>query len=220
VRYFADRLPSRELWRLFPDFRHQAAFLDIETTGLAAPEITTIALYDGRRIRYYIHGHNLDRFPDDIRGYSLIITYNGKTFDVPLIESFFRIRLDQAHLDLRYVLKSMGYSGGLKHCERQAGISRGDLAGVDGWFAVLLWHDYQRTRNPKALETLLAYNIEDVVNLEKLMVLAFNRKIKGLAHPLLSPLPAPDPPELPFSPDPATIDRLRHAATRFGYSGY
>lgn len=29
VRYFADRLPSRELWRLFPDFRHQAAFPDI-----------------------------------------------------------------------------------------------------------------------------------------------------------------------------------------------
>ena len=91
---------------------------------------------------------------------------------------------------------------------------------MDGWFAVLLWHDYQRTQNPKALETLLAYNIEDVVNLEKLMVLAFNWKIKHLAHPLLSPLPAPDPPEPPFSPDPATIDRLRHVATRFGYSGY
>jgi len=56
---------------------------------------------------------------------------------------------------LRYVLKSLGYSGGLKSCEKALGLDRGDLDGVDGYFAVLLWRDYQKKHNEKALETLL-----------------------------------------------------------------
>ncbi|MFC1579690.1 exonuclease, partial [Thermodesulfobacteriota bacterium] len=50
--YFSDRLPSNQLWRLFPDFRHSIAYVDIETTGLDSwgNEITTIALYDGKSI--------------------------------------------------------------------------------------------------------------------------------------------------------------------------
>ena len=79
--------------------------------------------------------------------------------------------LDQAHIDLRYVLASLGYKGGLKKCETALGIDRGDLDGVDGSLAVLLWEEYRKTGSPKALDTLLAYNIEDVVNLETLMVL-------------------------------------------------
>jgi uncharacterized protein YprB with RNaseH-like and TPR domain len=67
--------------------------------------------------------------------------------------------LNQVHVDLRYVLTCFGYTGGLKGCERKAGIDRGDLEGVDGYFSVLLWHEYQRNKNDKALETLLAYNI-------------------------------------------------------------
>jgi hypothetical protein len=33
------------------------------------------------------------------------------------------------------------------------------LIDVDGFFAVLLWWDFKRNKNQKALETLLAYNI-------------------------------------------------------------
>jgi len=94
------------------------------------------------------------------------------------MESYFGIELDQVHLDLRYNLRSLGYTGGLKGCERKAGIDRGDLEGVDGYFAVLLWDDYQRNKNEKALKSLLAYNIQDVVNLETLMVLSYNLKLK------------------------------------------
>ena len=46
-KYFSDKLPSKELWRLYHDFQQVAAFLDIETTGLFGGDITTIALYDG-----------------------------------------------------------------------------------------------------------------------------------------------------------------------------
>ena len=100
----------------------------------------------------------------------VIITYNGKSFDVPFIERYFDIQLNQAHIDLRYILASLGYKGGLKSCEIQLGFNRGDLTDIDGFFAVLLWYDYLKNRNEKALETLLAYNIQDVLTLEMLMV--------------------------------------------------
>ena len=209
AKYFANRLSSKAVWRLFTDFRKSAAYVDIETTGLYDPDITTIALYDGNTIKHYVNGQNLAQFKKDISRYKLLVTYNGKTFDIPIIENYFGIKLDQAHIDLRYVLKSLGYSGGLKSCEKQLGISRGDLDGVDGYFAVLLWNDYCKNKNIKALETLLSYNIEDVVNLEKIMVMAFNQKIKYFNHIHINPLSDPKQPEIPFSPDMATIDQIR-----------
>jgi hypothetical protein len=106
-------------------------------------------------------------------------------------------------------LKSLGYSGGLKKCEKAMGIDRGDLSGVDGYFAVLLWHDYQQNQNEKALETLLAYNIEDVVNLEILMVIAYNMKVEGTPFFDTYKLPMPQTPKIPFKPDPATIDQIK-----------
>src|SRR6185503_9998921 len=115
-------LPTNQHWRLASDFRRSIAYLDIETTGLGYGDmITTIAIYDGSNILHYINGQNLSDFKRDIQAYNLLVTYNGKCFDVPFIERFFNIRLDHAHIDLRYVLKSLGYTGGLKACERQLG---------------------------------------------------------------------------------------------------
>jgi len=211
AKYFADRLASSEVWRLFSNFRRSIAYIDIETTGLYDPDITTIALYDGHEIKYYVNGQNLPQFKNDILKYKLLVTYNGKTFDIPIIETYFNISLNKAHIDLRYVLKSLGFSGGLKSCEKQLGISRGDLDGVDGYFAVLLWNDYCRNKNIKALETLLSYNIEDVVNLEKLMITAYNLKIKNIEHLDIDLLKDPEQPEIPFLPDQATIDRIKYS---------
>nr|WP_321398524.1 ribonuclease H-like domain-containing protein [uncultured Desulfobacter sp.] len=211
--YFADLLPAKEHWRLFDEFRDSTAYVDIETTGLRSYgfEITTIALYDGKDIRYYVQGHNLEEFIEDIQNYKLLVTYNGKTFDVPFIQDQFGIQLNHAHIDLRYVLKSLGYSGGLKSCEKALGLDRGDLDGVDGYFAVFLWHEYRKNNNEKALETLLAYNIEDVVNLETLMVLAYNMKLKETPFSATHALPIPRIPEIPFKPDLETIDRIKTA---------
>lgn len=214
-RYFSEHLPAALHWRFFPEFRKRTAFIDIETTGLDIDwggNITTIALYDGHCLKYYVQGKNLDAFPDDIKRYDVIVTYNGKTFDVPFIESCFRITLSQAHIDLRYVLKSLGYGGGLKRCEKALGVDRGELEGVDGFFAVLLWDDYRRNKNQKALETLLAYNIEDVVNLETLMVLAYNMKLNDTPFLKTHEMPHPKPPEIPFKADRRTIEKIKHEA--------
>jgi uncharacterized protein YprB with RNaseH-like and TPR domain len=212
LRFFADLLPPDLHWRLFQDFRGGVAYLDIETTGMGTPEdyITTIALYDGKTIRWYIQGRNLERFEDDIRNYRLIVTYNGKCFDVPFIRNTLRVRMDHVHIDLRYVLASQGYRGGLKGCERQLGIGRDELDGVDGFFAVLLWNEYRRNRNQKALETLLAYNILDVVNLETLMVHCYNMKVAQTPFAQTRRLPLPSSPAGPFAPDRATIEAIRN----------
>jgi len=87
--YFADRLPSNQTWRIFPEFRESTAYLDIETTGLDSwsNDITTIALYDGKSVFTYVQGQNLDEFKEDIQKYRVIVTYNGKWFDVPFIET-------------------------------------------------------------------------------------------------------------------------------------
>lgn len=219
-RFFDDLLPAHQTWRFFPDFRDVTAYLDIETTGTGngADHITTIALYDGRTIRCYVHGQNLEQFEDDIRDYPVVVTYNGKTFDLPFIRRDRRIPMDQAHIDLRYVLKSLGYRGGLKGCERQLGLHRDDLDGVDGLFAVWLWDEFQHHRDERALETLLAYNVMDVVNLETLMVLAYNEKLRATPFELSLALPLPTRPDLPYEPHRPTIDRIRDRMAR-AYSG-
>lgn len=202
-RYFMERLTVNQHWRLFPHYRHAVAYLDIETTGLEPlrDQITTIALYDGQEVRCYVAGRNLADFAADLMQYDLLVTYNGKTFDLPFIERAFRISINKAHIDLRYVLRSLGFSGGLKRCEEQLGLNRGDLAGVDGYGAVLLWQEYERTGNERALETLLAYNIEDVVNLENLMVQAYNLSLQKTPFYEECKLPIPDRPVLPYAPD-------------------
>ena len=146
---------------------------------------------------------------DDIQKYQVIISYNGKSFDIPFLERYFQIRLDHAQIDLRYVLARLGFKGGLKGCEKQLGMNRGNLDGVDGYFAVLLWHQYMQNNDERALETLLAYNIEDTVNLERLVIEAYNRNVltTPFAEELLLPFPAPPP--NPFVADYDCIERIK-----------
>ena len=217
--YFAELIPASHHWRFFPEFRNATVYLDIETTGLSRyyETITTISLYDGKSIFYYVKDQNLDDFPEDIKQYKVIVTYNGKSFDVPFIERYFGIQLSQAHIDLRYILASLGYKGGLKFCETRLGFNRGDLTDIDGFFAVLLWYDYLKNRNEKALETLLAYNIQDVLTLEILMVISYNLKIKDTPfyrNSLLEPIL----PKSPFRVDMETVERIRSEQIYFGFA--
>ena len=209
--FFARRLPAGQQWRLFDPFRGQAAYLDIETTGLEADcTISTIAVYDGETTATYVNGRNLDDFLGDIDQYRMLITYNGKCFDVPVIERHFGRTLNHAHIDLRYVLAGLGFKGGLKRCEAQLGMNRGDLEDIDGLFAVVLWKAYLRNRDAQALETLLAYNLQDAINLESLMIRAYNLKIGQTPFGGQPELTLPQPPPNPFAAHRRTIARYRH----------
>lgn len=208
--YFTSRLAANQSWRIFAEFRDSIAYLDIETTGLDDfAEITTIALYDGKAVYTYVNGRNLDDFVDDITKYKVIVSYNGKSFDVPFIERYFRITLNHAQIDLRFILAKLGFKGGLKGCEKQLGLSRGDLDGVDGYFAVLLWQMYKRSGNEQALQTLLAYNVEDTINLERLAVEAYNRNVVNTPFAQDLELSWPELPDNPFTADIKIVDQLK-----------
>ena len=207
--YFSRSLKSDQQWRLFDDFRDSVAYIDIETTGLdrSYNEITSIALYDGTDLRTYVSGQNLTQFPKDIQQYKVLVSYNGKMFDIPFIERQFGIELDHAHIDLRFVLAKLGYKGGLKGVERAMGIDRGDLDGVDGFFAVWLWGEYKKKKNEAALETLLAYNCTDVVNLEHLAVTAYNQNMKQTPFGSHRQAAAAKPVKIPFQADKKLVSR-------------
>jgi hypothetical protein len=212
--YFSEKFPSNQSWRLFPEFRDSTVYLDIETAGLDRHfnEITTIALYDGQTIKTYVHGQNLDNFIGDIQKYNVIVSYNGKSFDVPFIENYFDIRLDHAHIDLRYIMQSLGFRGGLKGCERQLDMDRGDLKDIDGFFAVLLWDEYKKTGDQKALDTLLTYNVQDTINLENLMVTAYNMKLKDTPFYENLLIEESTPPPNPYGVDLETVDRIKNSS--------
>ncbi|NLI62139.1 MAG: exonuclease [Methanosarcinaceae archaeon] len=172
-RYFSNLLPTNEHWRAYPEFSDSVAYLDIETTGPGRyNEITVVGIYDGKKkeAKTFVKGIDLDLVPEELSKYKMLVTYNGACFDLPCImREFPEIDLNKTHfhVDLRYPLNRIGYKGGLKKIEREMGIRRPDeLEGVDGFEAVRLWKRYKIYKDEKALEKLLMYNKEDIINLE------------------------------------------------------
>ncbi|GIV07019.1 MAG: hypothetical protein KatS3mg017_0221 [Fimbriimonadales bacterium] len=172
--YFAGRLPVKEHWRAYEEFRQETAYLDVETDG--GSQITVIGVYDGEETYQFVLGENLEEFPEFIHEFSMLVTFNGLHFDVPMLyKNFPRLALNQLHLDLCPTLRRVGLKGGLKRIEQQLGLARDpDLEGLSGREAVLLWQAY-RLGHDSALETLLRYNREDIVNLKPLAGLAYKR---------------------------------------------
>jgi len=80
---------------------------------------------------------------------------------------------------------------------------------VDGFFAVQLWWEYLNNGNEGALQTLLAYNASDVVDLELLLVMAYNMKLKDTPFEESHTLSLPVLPTVPFDVDMKTVNRLR-----------
>jgi uncharacterized protein YprB with RNaseH-like and TPR domain len=128
-----------------------------------------MGIYDGMTPHLYVNGKNLHEADAKLKEFDIVVTFNGKQFDIPFIEQHFSCTYDFIHLDLRYMLKEQGLMGGLKSIECQLGIGRdSDMQGIDGFEAVRLWYQYQRG-NQRALETLLKYNEQDIINLKPLL---------------------------------------------------
>ena len=176
-QYFARKLKGRYAWRAFEEFRERCVCLDIETDGSAENDgVTCIGLYDGKEYVCLMKGENIESFRDRISHYSMVITFFGTGFDLPVLEKRFPgLELDQVHFDLCPTLKQLGYRGGLKKIEKAFGIERGDdTAGLTGYDAVRLWRAAQRGSSA-ALEKFVRYNREDTVNLMTLAEAAYAR---------------------------------------------
>ena len=152
------------------------AYLDIETTGLSPSDctLTVIGIHtcnsdDGNLIQLVGKDITKDSLLEALKGVDIIYTYNGQRFDLPFIHYCLEINLAEIfkHHDLMYDCWERNLYGGFKAVERQLGIGR-KLIGMDGYQAVRMWWRYVESFDLDALDMLLQYNKEDVLNLKML----------------------------------------------------
>lgn len=201
-RYFCDRMKSAHTWRMVSECCDAVAYLDIETTGLGFPPAshsTTIAVsFKGEILIEHEHEKKralLERLNDEA---SLVVTFNGASFDLPFLRAEFDMDFNMPHVDLRMWMRRLGYTGGLKAIQLALPeIHQRSSMDIDGFDAVRLWRMYKRGV-PRALETLMTYNAEDSICLEPMLYLAHEREV--LSHPHLPLQPLPEMRALPKIP--------------------
>lgn len=163
------------------------AYLDTETTGLAGGSGTyafligvghiTAAGFELRQFFMRDYGEEaslLTRLTEFLSGFDVLITYNGKTYDQPLLETRYRmarmrIPFDRLqHLDLlfgaRRLWKYRFDSCRLVELEnRILGVEReGDLPGE---MIPYIYFDYLRSREAWRLAPILHHNALDILTL-------------------------------------------------------
>jgi hypothetical protein len=164
-----------------------AAVVDTETTGLAGgtgtyPFIIGIGRWMGEQfvVRQYIlrdffeEPAQLRAFVGDLEGTTSILTYNGKTFDIPLLRTRFRInRMEppfesHTHLDFmhpcRRLYKRHFPSLDLMSLEeRLLGFER--VEDVPRHLIPRIYFDYLQHRDDNVLLPILNHNRDDIVGL-------------------------------------------------------
>jgi uncharacterized protein YprB with RNaseH-like and TPR domain/predicted nuclease with RNAse H fold/dephospho-CoA kinase len=141
-------------------------FLDIETTGLSwfYDEITIVGWAVNGEYKVLVADDDPSILVEDLAAAKVIVTFNGTLFDLRFLrKKYGEIRLPEVHVDLRFLSRRAGLSGGQKSIERALDIRlRDGLEDIDGAAAVLLWHEHLRG-NDQALKSLVMYNRSDVL---------------------------------------------------------
>jgi uncharacterized protein len=163
------------------------AFLDTETTGLAGGSGTYAFLIgigritpEGFRVRQFFM-RDYDEEPSQLAAvaeflepFKVLVTYNGKTFDQPLLETRYRMNRQKSpfarleHLDLlhgaRRLWKLRFDSCRLVELEAQVlGIERqGDLPGE---MIPYVYFEFLRTREAYHIVPILHHNVMDIATL-------------------------------------------------------
>lgn len=149
-------------------------YLDIETSFEG--EVTVLGLLRADRGLVQLVGSALDAHSvsDCLSRLDVLCTFSGERFDLPVLERAYGLDLFGTFrsLDLAVECRRVGLRGGLKLIEGRLDIPRG-LHGITGYDAMLLWRRWE-DGDREALETLLAYNRDDVINLEML-----ERRLRG-----------------------------------------
>lgn len=151
------------------------AYLDIETTGLSprSAAITVVGVYfvgtdiaSSRVVQIVAPQITGDSLYAALQDATFLYTFNGRRFDLPFIRASIGLDIEALlpHRDLMFDCWSHDLRGGLKAVERTLGIPR-RLPDMNGLEAVRLWRRHQGRRDQAALQKLLLYNEEDVVNL-------------------------------------------------------
>ena len=163
------------------------AFLDTETTGLAGGSGTFAFLVglgsieaDGFRVRqFFMRDHSeeasaLNSLATHLARFDVLVTYNGKSYDQPLLETRYtmcRARHPFArmeHLDLLYgarrLFKIRLESCRLVNLENQIlGVER--VGDIPGEMIPYVYFEYLRTKSGRRLLPIFEHNVLDIVSL-------------------------------------------------------
>ena len=182
----------------------RAVFLDTETTGLAggtgtAAFLVGIGFVEGEHFRlrqYFMRDYHeepalLAGLAAELRRFSHLVTFNGRMFDVPLLETRYRLSRDRfplaeaPHLDMLGPSRRL-WKARLESCRLQSlesallGVRReGDIPGEE---IPRIYFDYVRRRDARAMARVFQHNRLDVLSLAALAVLACQWVEEGWAE--------------------------------------
>ncbi len=187
VGFFASRLPKSEHYRIALTYPAEVLFLDIETTGLSLyyDQITVIGVSLGGEYGFHVAGQPISLIADRIESAKCVVTFNGTLFDLKFLrQQYPELRIPEAHIDLRYLARAVGLTGGQKEIERSLGLERGAINEVSGQTAPLLWHEY-RMGKEEAFRTLIEYNRADVEAMKAILDVVVDRlaALRGVPAP-------------------------------------
>ncbi len=170
---------------------NKTIFLDTETTVLAGGAGTYIFLvgvgyFEGDQFcvrQYFMRDYNEERallsaLNDLLSNFKAVVTYNGKTFDLPLMESRYimsgmKMGLENPyHFDLLYPARRL-WKRRLESCslstvEREIlKVIRDD--DVPGYLIPEIYFGYLRTKDARALKQVFEHNLQDILSLVALV---------------------------------------------------
>jgi hypothetical protein len=167
----------------------KAAFIDTETTGLSggagtAAFLVAVGFIEGDAFivrQYFMRDfheekaliHAVER---DLERFDTIVSFNGKQFDVPLLESRFRLqrrvfRQTDRHLDMLHPSRRL-WKARLESCSLQS-LERGVLGfhredDIPGAFIPERYFEYLRRKDGRLMVQVLEHNLQDIVSLAAL----------------------------------------------------
>jgi uncharacterized protein len=184
-------------------------FLDTETTGLSGGTGTVAFLVGVGRWscsgftveQYFMRDYNEERavllsLRESLADAEVLVTFNGKAFDIPLLQSRFVLARQRwplagaAHLDLlhpaRRIWKLRLGSCTLASLESHIlGIDREN--DIPGHLIPQVYFRYVRTRNPQGIGSILSHNRQDIETLARL-TLRMGEIFSGQASEKLAPV--------------------------------
>jgi len=167
--------------RVVADRFEKALFFDIETDGTGPRSLVTlIATSMNGRERTFVRDIDLMDFLEVWNAAEMIVSFNGKRFDVPVLMREFGLSRIPAHVDLMDEVRHYGLRGGLKEIERRIGFVRQVSDCQDGMDAIEMWRRFKGTGDKDALEALRAYNRDDVRSLLALFRHVLPLAIEGI----------------------------------------
>ena len=210
----ADLKPSASLgviaaWARDPRLNHltleQFVFLDTETTGLAGGTGTyTFLVGVGRFIQnefhlaqFFLHDPagetaQLAALDDFLSPCQAVVIFNGKSFDIPLLNTRFLLSgwpspfVNMSHLDLLHLARRL-WKTRLPSCslgDLEANILGTSRSGQDvpGWMIPDLYFDYLRTGDARPLRSVFYHNEIDILSMAALL----NHMTSLVANPMSS----------------------------------